>query len=64
MCELFDQYIRQGRTEGIAEGERKGENRFAKLVQVLMDDGRTDDIRRVVSDQSYRERLYVEVGLL
>lgn len=60
VCELFDQYIRQGR----AEGERKGENRFAKLVQVLMDDGRTDDLRRVVSDQSYRERLYVEVGLL
>lgn len=60
MCELFDQYIRQGR----AEGERKGENRFAKLVQVLMDDGRTDDLRRVVSDQNYRERLYVEVGLL
>lgn len=64
VCELFDQYIRQGRTEGIAEGERKGENRFAKLVQMLMDDGRTDDLRRVVSDQSYRERLYVEVGLL
>lgn len=60
VCELFDQYVRQGR----AEGERKGENRFAKLVQMLMADGRMEDLKRVASDQGYRERLYMEAGLL
>lgn len=55
VCELFDQYVRQGRTEG--------ENRFAKLVKQLMDGGRGEDLKRAVSDQSYREQLYAETGL-
>lgn len=55
VCELFDQYVRQGRAEG--------ENRFAKLVKQLIDGGRSEDLRRAVSDQSYREQLYAETGL-
>lgn len=67
MCELFDQYERkgraEGRAEGKAEGKAEGENRFAKLVQILMDNGRDDDLRKAVSDQKYREQLYMEVNL-
>lgn len=67
VCELFDQYERRGRVEGIAEGERKGiekgENRFAMLTKMLMDDGRNDDLRRAISDRNYREQLYMEVNL-
>ena len=75
VCELFDQYERKGRTEGraegIKEGERRGmsrgmergENRFAMLAQMLMDSGRNDDLRRALSDRSYREQLYMEVNL-
>lgn len=59
VCELFDQYLRQGKTEGRAEGE----NRLAKLVQVLMDNGRNEDLKKALSDQSYREQLYMEAGL-
>lgn len=59
VCELFDQYVRQGR----AEGRTEGENRFAKLVKQLMDGGRGEDLRRAVSDPSYREQLYAETGL-
>lgn len=55
VCELFDQYVRQGRAEG--------ENHFAKLAQILMDSGRNDDLRRAISDPNYREHLYTEVGL-
>lgn len=55
VCELFDQYERKGRAEG--------ENRFAKLVQILMDSGRNDDLRKAASDQKYREQLYMEVNL-
>ena len=67
VCELFDQYERKGRIEGRVEGRAKGkiegENRFAKLVQILMDSGRNDDLRKAASDQEYREGLYQEVGL-
>ncbi|MDE7446226.1 MAG: Rpn family recombination-promoting nuclease/putative transposase [Lachnospiraceae bacterium] len=52
VCELFDQYVRQG------------ENRFAKLVQLLLEGGRNEDIKRVVSDQNYREQLYAETGMI
>ncbi|MBD5473291.1 MAG: hypothetical protein HDR20_10515, partial [Lachnospiraceae bacterium] len=71
VCELFDQYERRGRAAGIEEGERRGmrrgmergENRFAMLAQMLMDSGRNDDLRRAISDRSYREQLYMEVKL-
>ena len=55
MCELFDQYERRGM--------ERGENRFAKLMQILMDSGRNDDLRKAATDQKYRERLYQEVNL-
>lgn len=59
VCELFDQYERRG----IEKGMERGENRFAKLVQILMDSGRNDDLRKAATDQKYRERLYQEVNL-
>ena len=59
VCELFDQYERKGR----AEGRAAGENRFAKLVQILMDSGRNEDLRKAATDQKYREQLYMEVNL-
>lgn len=72
VCELFDQYVRQGRTEGMAAGRAEGivagriegENRFARLVQMLMEGGRNEDLQKAVSDQSYREQLYMEVNLI
>ena len=60
VCELFDQYERKG----IKKGIEKGENRFAKLAQMLMNGGRNDDLRRAISDRGYREQLYMEVELL
>ena len=71
VCELFDQYERRGRVAGRAEGrvagriegKVEGENRFAMLAQMLMDSGRNDDLRRAISDRSYREQLYMEVKL-
>ena len=32
-------------------------------AQMLMDNGRNDDLRRAISDRSYREQLYMEVKL-
>ncbi len=88
VCELFDQYVRQGRKEGIsigraegitagkaegiaigraegfATGRFEGENRFARLVKMLLDCGRSEDLQKAVSDQGYREQLYVEAGFI
>lgn len=71
VCELFDQYerrgmkrgMKRGMERGMEKGMEKGENRFARLAQILMDGGRNDDLRRAVSDRSYREQLYMEAKL-
>ena len=39
-------------------------NRFARLVKMLLDCGRNEDLQKAVSDQGYREQLYVEAGLI
>lgn len=68
VCELFDQYERRGRDQGREEGEKlgiaKGENRFAKLIQMLIDGGRNDDVRKAAVDPDYREQLYIETNLV
>ena len=47
-----------GREEGLAEGE----NRVVQLMQKLMDAGKTEEIKRALSDPAYREQLYQEYG--
>ena len=64
VCELFDQYVRQGRAEGKEEGRKEGETRFARLMQLLIDSGRSEDLKRAVSDENYRVQLYMEASLL
>lgn len=50
--------------ECIEEGVKDGESRVFKLVQLLMDAGRNEEIQRVSSDSEYREKLYREFNLL
>ena len=52
----------EGKKEGIKEGIHKGESRLVELLQLLSAEGRDDDIRRAISDQTYREQLYQEIG--
>lgn len=45
------------------EGKKEGEKHFSRLIQALLDNGRNDDLKRVLSDPEYREQLYREYGL-
>ena len=51
-----------GRSAGIIEGEKigisKGEDRFARLVQLLISSGKLDDIKKATEDSAYRHELY------
>lgn len=55
--------IALGREEGLLLGREEGEKRFSKLLQILMKEGRSDDSSRVITDRSYREKLYREHNL-
>ena len=50
----------EGRKAGREEGLKEGELRLAKLMQLLIDSGRTDDMNRALVDLEYREQLYQE----
>ena len=41
-------------------GEKHGEDKLAKLIMLLNEDGRLSDIIRVSQDEEYRQELYEE----
>ena len=55
--------LAEGRVEGLAEGLAEGESRFAKLTQLLLESGRTEDLTRAVTDITYRKELYLQNDL-
>lgn len=52
-----------GRAEGRAEGIAEGQQQMGTLVQHLLADGRTEDLRSAASDPALRARLCEEYGL-
>ena len=55
-CEIRAAYARK---KGIEEGQ----NQFARLVEILMNEERTDDLNRATKDRSYRDTLFKEYGI-
>ena len=53
----------EGRQEGRQEGRKEGEDKTVQLFQKLMDDKRDEDLKRALSDQEYRKKLYREYGI-
>lgn len=46
-----------------AEGRWEGTARIRKLIKILLDAERYEDMRRMCDDDAYREQLYREFGL-
>ena len=55
--------LEEGREEGLEEGRKEGERRIAVLYKSLLEDGRTEDLRRTVEDDAYRSMLCKEYGI-
>ena len=53
----------EGRTEGEAIGQARGETRLGSLITRLLQDQRTEDIPIVSTDAKRREQLYKEYNL-
>jgi hypothetical protein len=49
--------------EGMTEGEAKGEDRLAKLINRLMSENRLDDVTKVTMDTDYRKELYAKYSI-
>ena len=58
------EYIwKSGVKEGLREGESKGEDRLNSLYICLMNDGKIDEMKKVMHDREYRQELYKIYGL-
>ena len=49
-----------GREEGREEGRVEGEDKLARLIRILLDQGRYEDVSKVASDVEFRNKLYAE----
>ena len=49
--------------DGLDQGIRQGEEKLGRLIQLLIQNSRSDEISRVVTDRQYQETLYQEFGL-
>lgn len=55
--------IEKGIEEGRKEGRAEGEERVNRLIQILLEQSRSDEIQRAVSDKEYQKKLFEEFNL-
>ncbi|MCD8242109.1 MAG: hypothetical protein LUD73_07040 [Lachnospiraceae bacterium] len=58
--EAMERGIKQGIEQGIERGEMRGEYRFAQLTNLLLTDGRMDDLYHAITNPTARHELYRE----
>ena len=68
MCKAVKDLLDESKTEGLAEGEAKGRaegiNQLSKLIELLSDEERYADIKKISKDAAYRDRLMKEYHLV
>ena len=66
--DIRNKALREGRAEGISigkeTGRQEGESLALKLIQLLIQQGRTDDVTRASIDPKVRQQLYREFHLI
>ncbi|MDO4345214.1 MAG: hypothetical protein Q4C50_10470 [Eubacteriales bacterium] len=60
---LRQEALEDGREEGIEQGIEKGAMRMRKLVKLLMEAGRMDDLRDAAADDQVCKKLYEELNI-
>lgn len=50
----------EGRNEGWNEGRNEGENRMGNLIEILLNQGRMEDVGKAAKDPEYRNQLFRE----
>ena len=49
--------------EGMERGMERGMKQGMQLIQYLLDNNRTEDLKRAVKDEAYRKKLLEELNL-
>lgn len=60
MADWLTKKLNDSEEKGRNEGRNEGENRMGKLINILLNQGRTDDLSKAADDPKYREKLFNE----
>ena len=63
MCQGLREWMEDERNEGREEGREEGEARVNRLIQLLAEKGRTDDIIEAASNSKYQKKLFKEFDI-
>lgn len=64
MCTYTASVLEQGKELGIAMGEASGEARLARLIKVLIDENKYEEINRATVSEKDRKELYRQYGIV
>ena len=67
MCQAWDEMMAEERLMGEKIGEKRGkkegEERMARLIEVLTEKNQMDQVKKVIKNRTYRKKMYKELGL-
>ena len=63
MEDALDVRYEEGKQEGIKEGRPEGAQRVNRLIQLLLEQSRGDEISRMIQDGEFQETLFKEFDL-
>ena len=63
MTILGELLMNDGIKKGIKEGIEQGEQKVNRLIQLLIENSRSDEISRAVTDRQFQEQLFKEFSL-
>ena len=61
---LFSEMLSDERREGMEEGEKKGEKKFADLTAILIRESKSEELLKAASDEGFREKMYQKYGIM
>ena len=64
MRDIEDIWFEQGEKQGEKRGEKRGESRLSQLINLLFEQNRAEDVKRIANDKDYRNLLYKEFNIL
>lgn len=62
--DMLDESKTKGLAEGRAEGRAEGLSQLSKLIELLSDEERYADIKKIAKDAAYRDMLMKEYNLI
>ena len=63
MCEVLDYREKRGEKRGIQRGIERDRRALNKLNDLLLEDGRIEDLKRSTKDSDFQQKLLDEYGL-